>query len=130
MSDTFFDELKVKFPKMYGDVYCGMWCDEGWHTIIYELSKAIQSYIDWKNRDEVVVAQVTVAQIKEKFGELRFYYDGGDEYVEGLVAMAERMASRTCEICGNPATKKTSGWIKNVCDTHYNELESKMKDMA
>jgi hypothetical protein len=127
--DTFFDELKTTFPKMYGDVYCGMWVDKGWHKIIYELSKNIQRHIDWKNKDIVVVPQVTVAQIKEKWGGLRFYYDGGDDTIDGMVQMAEVWAQHTCEMCGERATKQTTGWIKTVCDKHFDELEEQKRNL-
>jgi hypothetical protein len=30
-----------------------------------------------------------IYQVKEKFGKLRFYYEGGDDVVRGLVLMAE-----------------------------------------
>lgn len=126
MNDDFFDRLKTTFPKMYDESY-DTWVDEGWHPILLNLSKQIQNHIDWMNRTEVVVPQVKVSQIKEKFGGLRFYYDGGDDKIDGMVRMAEMWAQCTCEMCGKPATKTTTGWIKTVCDEHFDELESKKK---
>ena len=71
-----------------------------------------------------LIEQVVVTQIKEKFGTLRFYYHGGDEYIRGLEAMAESMTARTCEDCGSPgvarSTKKRS-WVKVLCDKHAYE---------
>ena len=65
------------------------------------------------------VEQVIAAQVKEKFGALRFYYDGGDEYIRGAVTMAEFMSTVTCEDCGKPGSKSNkSNWIKTVCDEH------------
>lgn len=64
------------------------------------------------------VQPVVVEQIKEKFGGLRFYHQGGDEYVDGLVTMAEEWASRTCEVCGSPGRARQGGWIRTLCDTH------------
>jgi hypothetical protein len=64
--------------------------------------------------------QVVAVQVKEKFGGLRFYYDGGDSYVEGLVAMAESMSYRTCDVCGNPGKTNNSGWISVRCEQHSN----------
>ena len=61
------------------------------------------------------IPQVTLDQIKEKFGTLRFYYAGGDEYIDGLVSMAESMSAVTCEECGNPGTQTDGGWIKTIC---------------
>jgi hypothetical protein len=69
-----------------------------------------------------VVWQVTLDQVKEKFGTLRFYYTGGDEYISGLVSMAESMSGVICEGCGNPAKtsdvdpeKGITGWIRTEC---------------
>ena len=82
-------------------------------------------------RDELHVTdkveRVTVAQIKEKFGGLRFYYDGGDEYVSGLVTMAESWAARTCETCGEKGKQRSGGWIRTLCDTHEAEYQARKK---
>ena len=64
------------------------------------------------------VPQVTLDQVKEKFGTLRFYYSGGDDYISGLVSMAESMSGVTCETCGKPGTQSGGGWIKTVCKEH------------
>jgi hypothetical protein len=64
------------------------------------------------------IPQVTLDQVKEKFGTLRFYYSGGDDYISGLVSMAESMSGVTCEECGKPGTSTSGGWIKTVCPEH------------
>ena len=71
-----------------------------------------------------LVEQVVVTQIKEKFGSLRFYYTGGDEYIRGLEAMAESMTCRTCEDCGSPGEPRSTEkrrWVKVLCDKHAYE---------
>ncbi len=65
-----------------------------------------------------IIEQVTVNQVKEKFGTLRFYYSGGDAYIDGLVAMAESMSEVTCEECGAPGRVRRGGWLRCLCDTH------------
>jgi hypothetical protein len=67
------------------------------------------------------IPQVTLDQVKEKFGTLRFYYTGGDEYISGLVSMAESMSGVTCETCGKPGTQTSGGWIKTACVEHGGE---------
>ena len=99
-------------------MYWGFECGDGWFNIIDQLMGNIQHHIDWRNRKGDVVAQVTVDQVKEKFGTLRFYYTGGDDYVRGLVSMAESMSGVTCESCGNPGKSTGGGWIKTVCEAH------------
>jgi hypothetical protein len=76
----------------------------------------LQEIIDGDYRlvsDEI--SQVIVEQVKEKFGTLRFYYQGGDDYIDGLVAMAESMSGVTCEECGNPGESHSGGWIRTLC---------------
>ena len=62
------------------------------------------------------IPQVTLDQVKEKFGTLRFYYTGGDDYISGMVAMAESMSGVICESCGNPGNQTSGGWIKTICE--------------
>ena len=96
----------------------GFECGDGWFPILNQLMGNIQHHIDWKNRTEEVVPQVVLQQVKEKFGTLRFYYSGGDDYVRGLVSMAESMSGIMCETCGNPGTRTSGGWIKTACKEH------------
>ena len=129
--DAFEKRLTEKYPKMFSQPYGGIAVGPGWWPIIENLCATIQGHIDWwnKNHDKhPAVEQVVVGQIKEKFGELRFYYDGGDDRVYGMVRMAENWAAHICEDCGNKATKKTTGWIKTVCDQHFEEREARRKE--
>lgn len=96
----------------------GFECGDGWYNILSSLCSNIQSHIDWKNKSPNKVKQVVVTQVKEKFGSLRFYYEGGDDYIRGLVSMAESMSAITCENCGNPGSIRGRGWIYTACDQH------------
>lgn len=72
------------------------------------------------------VEWIRVQQIKEKFGGLRFYYDGGDDAIYGMVEMAEAWAHRSCETCGNVGKQRNGGWIRTLCDKHEEEYQAKM----
>lgn len=142
--------LVEKYPKIFADRYkpmtetamCwGFECSDGWFNIINQLCSNIQSHIDWKNSqrelllkdnpykrtipDEVV--QVVATQVKEKFGTLRFYYDGGDDKIDGMVRMAESMSAVTCETCGAPGSTRGGGWIRTLCDHHEAEHQAELK---
>jgi hypothetical protein len=65
--------------------------------------------------------QVIAVQVKEKFGTLRFYYDGGDNYVRGLVSMAEWASAHTCETCGERGKIRGTGWVYVSCNEHAKE---------
>ena len=61
------------------------------------------------------IPQVTLDQVKEKFGTLRFYYTCGDDYISGMVSLAESMTGVTCESCGNPGETRGGGWVHTYC---------------
>ena len=138
--------LCEKYPKMMVNrnksmiETCMCWgfeCGDGWFNILNQLMSNIQHHIDWKEKQrnwaitfnskakpeefrEVPesIPQVTLDQVKEKFGGLRFYYTGGDEHIRGLVSMAESMSEVTCEICGSPGKRGGNGWISTRCEEH------------
>ena len=119
------DELLCKkYPKMMVNrnlpmmETCMCWgfdCGDGWFNILDQLMGNIQHHIDWKNKNSEVVAQVTLDQVKEKFGTLRFYYTGGDDEISGMVRMAESMSGVMCEECSAPAETHGPGWIRTIC---------------
>jgi hypothetical protein len=120
---------------------------DGWFNIINQLMGNIQHHLDWKERQRDVtirfnstaapedirpvpdaIPQVTLDQVKEKFGSLRFYITGGDEYISGMVTLAESMSGVTCEDCGSIGERRSGGWIRTLCDTHEAEAQAKMKE--
>ena len=123
--DAFVKNMEEKYPKMFAQPYGGFAVDKGWWPILQALCSNIQHYLNWKNREGEVVPQVVVTQIKEKFGGLRFYYDGGDDRVQGMVSMAESWADKSCEICGAPGTSGGRGWIKTLCPIHRAEADAR-----
>jgi hypothetical protein len=146
MKEEFDKNLVEKYPKIFanrnGDpketLMCwGFECGDGWYPIINTLCSEIQSRIDWNNKNVdngygnyKEIKQVVAVQIKEKFGGLRFYYEGGDDHIHGMVRMAENWASTTCEICGNPGQTRHGFWIKTLCDEHEAERQERYKDRS
>ena len=133
--EVFAKRMEEKFPKMFGHGrYGGFAVGEGWWPILEALCANIQRHIDWKqeqkekyNRGEGC-DQVIVVQVKEKFGGLRFYYDGGDETISGMVRMAEVWADSSCEKCGKPGVRRSGGWIHTLCDEHEAEYQERQKE--
>lgn len=71
---------------------------------------------------------INISQIKEKFGGLRFYYDGGDNEISGMVRMAESWAAHSCETCGDRGEQRSGGWIRTLCDKHEAEYQNRIKE--
>lgn len=131
--DEFVAKLEAKYPEMFSEPYGGICVGEGWWPIIEALCDQIHHHIKFKNeqRDRwnrgEGCEQVVVRQIKEKFGGLRFYYDGGDDMVDGMVRMAESWAARACEECGAPGKSRSGGWIRTLCDEHEAQRQEHLK---
>lgn len=120
------EELIQKYPKIFQD-YKGNpervnWygVPKGWLPVIDKLCGAIQSYIDnvtrYSEGKTYKAPQVTCTQMKEKFGGLRFYVEGGDDHTDGMIYMAEHLCDNTCQDCGaEEDLGMTSGWISVLC---------------
>jgi hypothetical protein len=115
------------FPHLYrdrhGDTRETRMCDgfpgDGWEPIIRHLSEKLEP-----------IARETglrAVQVKEKFGELRFYVRGADgarvlpvaisKTVYAAISVAMEESSRTCEHCGAfGSIRKVEGWWATLCD--------------
>lgn len=130
--------LCSKYPKIFSrnGVPCEQFhfeCNDGWFDLIDTLCKQIQSHCDFLfKRQEFEIKsgrlrpdevwseedfQVTAAQVKEKFGGLRFYVSGGDDVVQGMLRMAEAISFKVCEDCGDAGKTSGPGWIRTLCTT-------------
>ncbi len=140
------EQLVAKYPLIFknrhGDMketlMCwGFECGDGWYQILDSLCDQIQHYTDWNNQNfekgykqYKQVPQVVAVQVKEKFGGLRFYYDGGDDHISGMVRMAESWAANSCEECGAPGKTRHGGWIRTLCDAHEAERQKRHEQYA
>lgn len=120
MTEDHVNYLKTVYPKIFSEKYGGFAVDDGWFNIINQMCQLMQSHIDWSKGE---CPQVIARQVKEKFGTLRFYYDGGDEYCHGVSAMAESMTGVTCEKCGDIGEPRNTGWVHVYCNTCEAERE-------
>lgn len=117
-----FDFYKPERPITQGLMGFGFECSDGWFQLIWDLSEAIEKELE---KEDVVTqakqklgdtSYFEVVQVKEKFGELRFYAHGGNEKIQSLIDEAERKSAETCEKCGKPGKTRGGGWITTLCD--------------
>ena len=75
-----------------------------------------------KESQEKTISQIEAAQVKEKYGTLRFYLSNYpankivDTRVRAYISFAESLSACTCEVCGIPAKQNTGGWVKTICE--------------
>lgn len=96
----------------------GCSCGDGWYSIINHLCKMIQNDVNRNDRTQVVAVQV-----KEKFGGLRFYIDGGSEKTYDIIDFFESLSYIVCEKCGTTGaeTRNTGSWIFTRCEACWKE---------
>lgn len=115
-------------------------CGEGWYNILDTLCDSIQNHIDNERYriklhkemgklppDAPDYPQIEFTQVKEKYGGLRVYLNYYDQYIDGLIHMAEMMSYCTCENCGNPGKPNEEGWITTLCQPCRDEDDARMK---
>ncbi len=95
------------FPLLYRDL-CWGFPGDGWEPIIRRLSEKLEAAI-------VALPECRAAQVKEKFGILRFYMTSSTDEMEQWIREAERESARTCEDCGAPGVRTGKGWIRTLC---------------
>lgn len=144
-------KLCEKYPKIFAQrnlpmtetcLYWGMDCGDGWYWLIDNLCHSIQGYVDCHNEGVNIrqkagtmikgdkELQVEAVQVKEKFGQLRFYINQGDETIYGMIWLAESMSKGICEMCGatENVTSTEGRWVKYLCPKCKEEIQGIKSD--
>jgi hypothetical protein len=90
--------------------------DEGWYLLVKELIVDLIN-LNWDKQ---------VCQVKEKFGGLRFYINGGSDDIFKRITKAENDSYEICEVTGKPGKLRTDlGWYVTLCDEEYEKRKNK-----
>lgn len=105
MRDELENRLKADFPALFKQ-RCSCDIGDGWEPLLRRLCVDIQHEKD-----------LSFSQIKEKFGGLRAYTDGGSDEAFERVDKAEEESFWTCEQCGKDGqlASTASGWLFTAC---------------
>lgn len=136
-----YEDLCRRYPALFQQCY-DFSIGEGWMPLVETLAARIQWAIDSRRerlaqlerqseRNQEAIDRLAgelrhldespprILQVKEKFGELRFYMSGGLAEFREWIAFAEDYSSSICERCGRRAVRKTRGWVRNLCEEDY-----------
>lgn len=115
--DNWKDNLLAKYDhllindKRWAIRMFGLEVRDGWRKIIEVMLDKIDEHVKQSGCEPV-----QIQQIKEKFGTLRVYYEGGDTAIGNIVHKAEHLSAGTCELCGSRNDVGiTMGWITTCC---------------
>ncbi|PIU06654.1 MULTISPECIES: hypothetical protein [unclassified Methylobacterium] len=100
------DILSKLHPRIY-DV--SIETGPGWHWLLVMTA-------EWMSEGGLP-SNFKTAQVKEKFGGLRFYHDGTRRTLR-IARAAEQLSFGVCEICGTPGRLRKGGWTRTLCDEH------------
>jgi hypothetical protein len=106
VNDIYEETLFARWPDIYLGRYeplshnlmsFGCECRDGWFCILDALSWVLTTHARAADRPPAMAVQV-----KEKYGTLRFYARGDDDFDAGAIAMAEELSAQICEMSGAP----------------------------
>lgn len=128
------DQLARDFPFMLaknvwtGEVCCdddgnayGFPCsvNDGWYRLIHVLCRELTDLYIANGRDP---SEIMMMQVKEKYGQLRFYTGGLIDGAHDIIYRYEEMSYEVCEICGDTGTLCVKGgWYQTLCKKHMHE---------
>ena len=109
MKKEFDDLLCQRYPRIFAmrhgrieetGMCWGFCCGDGWFALIDALCERLQFETDHNHAPQIVATQV-----KEKFGDLRFYVSRApgatSERQSAMIDFAREFSTRLCEECGN-----------------------------
>jgi hypothetical protein len=116
-------QLIDKYPEQFQVVkYIG--CGNGWYNLLDKGCYLIQNRLEYLKKIGQPLS-FAWTQIKEKFGGLRVYNYGSDEYIKGVVDTIESLSYNVCEVSGQKGQLRTKklvdgepvmAWIKTLSD--------------
>lgn len=106
------------------------WLEEvpvGWWDLVEEACRRITAILTSHN---YTVADFQTLQIKEKYGELRWYFtapDDCDREIDEVMEDILQRSSATCNRCGRAAEYISTDWILPWCHSCYQIYEQRKK---
>jgi hypothetical protein len=97
----------------------------GWSSLLEDLCVKLLK-LGWTGK---------LAQVKEKFGTLRFYWENDipdkvlARLAEDVVAQAEWRSGQVCDTCGAYGRLRGKGWLYTSCKEHAKEGDLKDYEM-
>ena len=123
MSPELTDKLIEQYPEQFKNLKY-LECDDGWYEILSRLCYIVNNRLDYKKRLNEPLESFYWSQIKEKFGGLRAYCYGADEFIRGAIDMAESVSYIICEATGEKGKirykkfdengKPISAWVRTL----------------
>jgi hypothetical protein len=94
----------------------GTECGPGWYALVAGLARTLERQISrLPTRSQ---REIYAAQVKEKFGHLRFYMSSSTETMDAAISRARERSLHICEDCGRAGKLRKRKWLATLCDAH------------
>ena len=103
---TLLDDMPKGWKKAFGEQLCR------------ELKEALVK--------EGILEDYRIMQVKEKFGQLRWYDNCCSERVYKVIDKYESLSEHTCIECGGEGTMRNDSWISPYCDECYKKYKERL----
>jgi hypothetical protein len=113
--DARLKSLVARFPEQFAGETIGIDIEPGWLDLVEAACADVQAWLDGSPG-----RILNWLQIKEKFGSLRMYRrtQRADAEVAAIIADAEHRSLLTCQLCGAPVERRTTGGLMTLCEPH------------
>jgi len=110
--------MRRDFPMLYKGRF-GASCGNGWFELLYCLSEKLEQEL--QATDKKTREFISIMQIKEKFGTLRYYTSCATGKMYDYISHAENISEVICEDCGKFGvyTRQYRGWYMTICKYCY-----------
>lgn len=124
MKESLDKQLCYDFPLLFADrnasprVSCMCWGfpGDGWYGIIREAAEKLEPLILAYRKENPGKEFPRAAQVKKKFGTMRFYMNFETKEMEKIIARLEGKSAETCEDCGKKGRLRKGGWLRTLCN--------------
>ena len=103
---TLLDDMPRGWKKAFGEQLCR------------ELKEALV--------EDDVLEDYRIMQIKEKFGQLRWYGNWESPRIYKVLDKYESLSEHTCIECGGEGTMRNDNWISPYCDDCYRKYKERL----
>jgi hypothetical protein len=120
MTEDLLSVMRARFPQLFASENLReIACFSGWLDLLDNLCRELENYL----AQNPSVPSISVRQVKEKFGGLRFYISGGDAWCHATIAVAQHRSLGICEICGQSGCLIGEKWVSVRCSDHTDDSD-------
>jgi len=115
LTDDLLPLLRGRYPEFLENAQLiEIACLPGWLGLLDKLCTALELHM----QAHPEITPLKVVRIKEKWGGLRFSYNGGDDFCRQTVDAAQVASLTICEICGAPGVLGGIRYFTVRCPSH------------